>query len=777
MKGTTSRLSLALGITALCAISTLGSVELAAGQTLPSFIAHKEYGTALTPTFFAQGDLNGDGITDLVIPESNIITFSQQVVVLFGNADGSFQTPVTLNAGTLSKEAAVVADFNGDGKNDIALTEKGGIVVLLGDGKGGFGAPLTSSGASSSVAIIAGDFNGDGKLDLATADTANAVSLLLGKGNGTFQAALTAAVGSNPAGLAAGDFNGDGRLDLAVTDSGSTLGQHGNTVAILLGLGNGKFQAASFVSVAAQPEGIAVADFNRDGKLDVVVTNTATDQVSVLLGKGNGSFQTPTTFTVRSGPKPNGGYAPSYIAVDDFNGDSNPDVVVSDRNTSTATVLLGDGKGHLGRPTNFLVGATPVAVITGDYNRDGRPDFATSNSGSATVSVFLGTGAGGFQVERGFGTATRADQVILADFNEDGLPDIATANPGLDSFNGNTVSVLISRKGGGVGQTQTIQVGTNPLSVVAGDFNNDGHQDLVVANSGTPNFLGTGNLSVILGNGDGTFQAPSTVNIIQPPGNFARSPNFIAAADFNRDGNLDVVACTDDAKGPSLLLGDGNGGFRNPVLISLADACQQVLAADLNRDGKMDLVFRLPQDPFLLPAVFVALGNGDGTFTKPVTVSSQQVFGIALADLNNDGIPDLLLSEPGAVETMLGDGQGNFLSAGFFLAPTASLIHNSLIPTVGDFDGDGFADVAIADEFGQVTYILPGNGDGTLGLLQPFAGGGDQAVAMAAGDLNADGKTDLVLSGFDLRSNKGVVTQLINNTAANRLSFEPAPLN
>ena len=776
MRGITSRLSQALGM-ALCAITTLGSVTAAAGQTLPSFVAHKEYGTALTPSFFAQGDLNGDGIQDLVIPESDFITFSQQVVVLFGNPDGSFQTPVTLNAGTLSKGAAVIADFNGDGKNDIALTEKGGVVILLGDGKGGFGSPLTSSGASSSIAMIAGDFNGDGKLDLAMADTTNEVSVLLGKGDGTFQAELTAAVGANPAGLAAGDFNGDGRLDLAVTDSGSTQGQHGNTVAILLGMGNGRFQAASFVSVAAQPEGVAVADFNHDGKLDVVVTNTATDQVSVLLGNGNGKFQAPLAFTVRSGPKPNSGYQPTYITVADFNGDGNPDVVASSRNSSTATVMLGDGKGNLGRPANFLVGATPVAVIAGDYNHDGKPDFITSNSGSDTISVFLGAGNGGFQVERGFGAATRADQVILADFNEDGLPDIVTANPGLDSFNGNTASVLISRKGGGVAQTQTIQVGTNPLSVVAGDFNNDGHLDLVVANSGTPNSLGTGNLSIILGNGDGTFQTPSTFKIIQPPGNFARNPNFLAAADFNRDGNLDLVACTDDAKGPSLLLGDGKGGFRNPVIISLADACQQVLTADLNRDGKMDLVFRLPQDPFLLPAVFVALGNGDGTFKKPVTVSSQQIFGITLADLNNDGIPDLLLSEPGAIETMLGDGQGNFVSQGFFQAPTATLVHNSLIPTVGDFNGDGFADVAISDEFGQVTYILPGNGDGTLGLLQPFAGGGDQAVAMAAGDVSGDGKTDLVISGFDLRSNKGLVTKLINNTSANRLSFEPAPLN
>src|SRR5262249_17175040 len=209
--------------------------------------------------------------------------------------------------------------------------------------------------------------NGDGKLDLGIADSGNTVAVLLGNGNATFQAPLTFAVGQFPGGIAAGDFNGDGHLDLAVTDGGSSQGQHGNTVAVLLGTGNGQFQAASFIPVAAAPIGVAVADLNHDGKLDITVTNSGTDEVSVLLGKGDGSFQTPATFTAISGPKPNGGYSPNYVSVADFNGDGNPDLVVSSRNTSTATTLLGDGTGSLGKPVNFLVGTTPLQVLSGDY--------------------------------------------------------------------------------------------------------------------------------------------------------------------------------------------------------------------------------------------------------------------------------------------------------------------------------------------------------------------------------------------------------------------------
>ena len=766
MKKFASKFSQALAVVALG--TTLTLTGTAAAQQQASFVAHKEFNIGgEQPSRFAQGDLNGDGTTDLVISQNIFATGIQQVVELLGNRDGSFQAPTVLNAGSQIKGAVVIADFNKDGANDIVLTQKDGVVVLRGDGKGGFSAPLTFTGTSSAAAVIAADVNGDGKLDLAIADTGNLVAVLLGNGDATFQAPLTFAVGQFPAGIAAGDFNGDGRLDLAVTDGGSSQSQHGNTVAVLLGTGNGQFQAASFVPVAAGPIGIAVADLNHDSKLDITATNSATDQVSVLLGKGNGSFQTPATFTVVSGVKPHDGYAPNFVAVDDFNGDGNPDLVVSSRNTSTATILLGDGAGKLGKPANFLVGTTPLQVLSGDYNRDGKRDFVTVNSIASTVSVYLGKGNGSFQVERTFGTPTRADQLILADFDEDGIPDIATANPGIDSFNGNSVSVLVNQKGGGVAKNTSITVGTNPLSLAAGDLNHDGHLDLVVANSGMPNFTGSGDLSIILGNGDGTFQSPSTLKVVQ--GGLARSPFFVAMADFNGDGNPDVVACTDDALGASFLPGDGKGSFKSPTIINLADMCQQVLTADLNNDGKADLLIRIPQTPFGQPTVFSAIGNGNGTFAKAKSLpSTEQIFGATLADLNNDGIPDVILSEPGALETLLGNGSGNFAHQGFFAVPTrATLFHPSWIPSVADFNGDGTMDVAIPDEFGQVTYILPGNGDGTLGLFVPYAGGGSENGALVAGDVNGDGKADLVLSGLDPRTSKGIVTKLVNNTPKN----------
>jgi hypothetical protein len=755
MKALGRKVRRTLAVGALCTLSTF--VTNAGAQTQASFVAHKEFPVGINPVTFAQGDLNGDGITDLVFAEFNIAAPQPQVVELLGNPDGSFQPPVVLNTGTLPSGEIVIADFNGDGKNDLAIAQIDGVIILLGDGKGGFGAPQTV--ASTTLApLLAGDFNGDHKIDLVQLEK-NSISLLLGNGDGTFRAPITTGVADSPIGIAAGDFNGDGRLDLAVIENF-------NSVAILLNDGKDHFQAAPRVLVADGLTSLTTADMNHDGKLDVVLTNTNTDQVSVLLGNGDGSLQPAKSFTVRSGPPPVGGYQPNSVSVADFNGDGKPDVVVSNRITSTAAVLLGDGKGNLGKPVNFLVAAGPIGVMSGDYNHDGKQDFMAVNGNAGTVSVFSGLGNGKFEVEAGFGTPARANQIRLADFNEDGIPDIAAINSGPPQRNSHSATVLIGKKGG-IARTTVVQAGINPINLVTGDVNNDGHTDLVVTNGGSSFLSGDGTLSIILGNGDGTFQPTSTVKIIQPPpANFARNPRYVAAADFNNDGNLDLVACTDDAEGPSMLLGDGKGGFAAPLQINLGQDCLQVEAADLNRDGKQDLVIRVSPGPFQLPEIFVALGNGDGTFQKPKVLTNDEVFGFTIADLNNDGIPDLVLAENGATKALLGEGNGKFSSKGFFPGPGFDLIHNFVNPVIADFNGDGFVDVALPAEFGPVTTIVLGKGDGTFEkTLQLYAGGGDEYSALTAGDLNGDGKIDLVLSAFDSLTGHGIVTELINNTA------------
>src|SRR5215831_13493405 len=535
-------------------------LAVTASATLSKFSAHRDYAAADAPVNVATGDLNGDGIPDLVVPNFNNST---SISVLLGKRDGSFQSLQLFNSGGTNPFDAVVADFNGDGKNDVAVTfPSGGVSILLGDGLGHLGAPRVLSAGAHPLHVAAADFNGDHKMDLAVTNLeSNNVSILLGRGDGTFMGAPSPAVGMGPVGIVQGDFNHDGKIDLAVANSGvlsgSNQGAHANTVAILLGMGTGRFQAPVFLPVAKTPLLLAVADFNKDMKPDLVVSNNGGGVVSELLGNGNGTFQTPRTFHVQQAIS---------ISVADFNTDGNPDMVVSNGNgqtstSSTVALLLGDGTGNFNPAKEVPAGRQPSAVLAGDFNHDGKADYITSNLDANTISVVLGKGNGAFNdigpdipSNGAFST-----QVIAGDFNNDGIPDLAQVNTGLIRNEGNTISVLLGKRGGGFQAAQTSKVGRQPAGLAAVDFNHDGHLDLVVADFGDPINNVSGDVALLLGNGDGSFQTARKFGA--GPG----LPLSVAIADFNGDGNPDaVVAENSTAFGPgaiSLLLGDGTHGF------------------------------------------------------------------------------------------------------------------------------------------------------------------------------------------------------------------------
>ncbi|MBG1243184.1 beta strand repeat-containing protein [Nostoc sp. NZL] len=335
--------------------------------------------------------------------------------------------------------------------------------------------PTTFDVGLRPYSIVVGDFDEDGNTDLVTANkSSQSVSVLLGKGDGTFKPASNfSTVGFNglsPSSVAVADFNKDGKLDLVTANNVS------NNISVLFGNGNGSFQTAvNFpLELASAPTSVAVGDFNGDGKSDIVTVNNASQNISVLLGNGTGSFATANNFKVPS--------RPTSVTVGDFNGDGKSDLAVTSSYFNNVSVLLGKGDGTFNSATQFAVGTNPNFVVVGDFNKDNKLDLAVANYDSNNISILLGNGTGGFGIATNFDIGLNPASLTVIDFDNDGNSDLAVANAG-----SNTVSVLLGDGNGNFGTATNFYVGAKPLSVTVGDFNNDGKSDLAVANSESKN--------------------------------------------------------------------------------------------------------------------------------------------------------------------------------------------------------------------------------------------------------------------------------------------------
>jgi hypothetical protein len=343
--------------------------------------------------------------------------------------------------------SVAIADVNRDGKPDLVVANSGSgdVTVLLGDGKGGFapaaGSPFPAGKNPNDIAV--GDFDGNGTLDLAfpNHDT-HGVTVLLGDGKGGFRPAAGSPVvvtsRPHPHGIAAGDFNGDGKLDFAVESWGD------NAVEVLFGTGKGGFAAPGRrFAVGKMPyQRLRSADVNRDGKPDLLTTNFEGNSVSVLLGDGKGGFT-----NAPGSPFP-AGRSPFCQAIADVNGDGKLDIVIGgfsghpeDPSADGVSVLLGDGAGgfRLLAGSPFAAGRTPVAVAVGDLDGDGVPEIAVANMAGDTVTV-LGRGPNGRYLTIATIPASGAEAVAIGDLNHDGKGDLVIA-----ALKSNEVLVVLGR--------------------------------------------------------------------------------------------------------------------------------------------------------------------------------------------------------------------------------------------------------------------------------------------------------------------------------------------
>ena len=400
----------------------------------------------------------------------------------------SFLPPVTFPVG-VNPRAVTVADFNNDGKPDLAVVNQGpfstsisqsSLSVLLGNGKGSFQPAVTTNvqnsglGNGNAQSVAVGDFNGDGLPDVALntpGSPANpAVEVLLGKGDGSFQPNhLILPVGQIPLSVAAGDFDHNGALDLVTANSNGT-------VSVLLGNGGGSFRPRVDLAVGAAPRAVAVGDFNGDGLLDVATAQQLSNTVSVLLGHGDGTFARPLVFAA-SGQDFT--FTPSSIAVGDVNGDGRSDLVINliggeDSVVSQLGVLLGNGNGTFQAPILQSPETTggDGDVALGDFNNDGRLDAAVGGQAALPdgLTVFTGNGDGTFgvpfQSPQRFSTGGNDPfGVAAADLNGDGLVDLVAANS-----SSSNVGVLLNTSTPVTAAATTTTLSTSTATAVFGQI-------------------------------------------------------------------------------------------------------------------------------------------------------------------------------------------------------------------------------------------------------------------------------------------------------------------
>jgi FG-GAP-like repeat/FG-GAP repeat len=340
-----------------------------------------------------------------------------------------------------------------------------------------------------------------------------------------------------------------------------------------------------------------------------------------------------------------------------------------------------------------------------------------------------------FSVPAQYSVAQGAESVAVADFNGDHKSDLVVATNGAS-----TVSVLRGNGDGTFGAAQNFGAGGVPESVVVGDLNGDGQTDLVVTATSTLS------VAVLLGNGDGTFQTAKVYAV-------GSDPEQLALGDFNGDGKTDVVVgnILNEQNDVSVLLGNGDGTLQAAQNFPVGNAVESLAVGDFNADGKSDVIVSIGS------TVSELLGNGDGTFQTERNIGSalpDSALGVTVGDLNGDGKPDVAVANPigKSVSVLLNNGDGTFQTAqdyGVGSSPVAVAI--------GDFDGDGKPDLATASNVapGSVSVVL-GNGDGTFQAAQNFAGGSSPG-SLAAGDFNGDGRLDLAVT------NQGTTVSVLLN--------------
>ena len=659
----------------------------------------------------ALGDVNGDGYLDAVVVSFSGTRLGSTITVqtYLGSGGLTFQTPTAALTQNIQlsprlefgQSSVALGDLNGDGRADIAIeiweyTSTGTIVVTSGLGNADGSFTALNQNAPISVSFEGGifnpfdnlthggikiaDVNNDGHLDL-IADCNGATYAALGDGKGGFGTAIQSTnLGADEFEL--GDVNGDGILDLiqsngalSISDGGIPETLSDGAMNVWIGKGDGTFtlpaNGSSYVTDAGGFQGIVLGDFNSDGNVDIAQLSESYKQVSLFAGDGKGSFHgaqmlSSTTDTI---PQSSG---IGLVAAGDLQGKGFSSGIYLDYAQENLVTGVGDGKGNFtwvnALPASDVSTVAYIQPVAADLNGDGKADILLVG-GTGTLSVAFSNGDGTFQTPKSLNLPTLSCELgyaAVGDINGDHIPDIVVPYPG-DGICSATVNVgsgyfvLLGSGNGSFAAPVFTSYGTELYSATLGDVNNDGKVDLVLDDA--PFYLpGDFAIDLLPGNGDGTFGAGYTVN----------SQNLVS----------------------------------------------QVIIGDYNQDGKPDLVLfsegqQSDTDTYATAGILLMAGNGDGSFGPVSQIGNGNFFmNGALADMNNDGIPDLVASlyqTPGQPNTYFGLSTLLGTGGGAFAAPRNSLqsLASGMV-FLGNFFSDNAPDVMVQTGYGPALYLGEG---------------------------------------------------------------------
>jgi uncharacterized protein (TIGR03437 family) len=751
----------------------------------------------------AVGDVNGDGKPDIAVGAPG---FPGGILIALGKGDGTFVTSTLPTPNLVGPAAIAIADLNGDGKQDLVFltgpaiaapsmyAPASEVAVMLGTGGGSFSPPAVFpvAGAYNALGgfnipgpLTVGDMNGDGIPDIVT----NGITILLGDGKGGFPTRKDFLnTNSNPVILT--DFDGDGKTDVVIGvgnplvlsreyPTGPGLPNTEDELTVFFGDGAGGLTAAPLASppnsVTQRSEpfnppgdanlevAITSGDFNKDGIADLAMVS-GFQYLSVFLSSASDAITPAFThdFTVTDPDA----YPTSVVAAD-FNQDGIPDLAVavaSPTGPGSIMVFLGKGDGTFLAPISTNAPGSIWSLVIGDFNKDGHADLAaintTTNSQTDQVVIFLGKGDGTFATPATYPVVKAALVLVVGDFNQDGFDDIAVANP-------TGINLLLGKADGtlSAGTTITAPTGAVPVSLAAGDLNGDGRFDLVAE------FYPQG-VGVLYGNGDGTFLAP----VIYPA-----NAGSVVVGDINGDGIPDIYVSNGN-----VLIGSGNGTFQLQT-VDLPDLGGPVIAADFNGDGRLDVAsgFSFPSQGAAIfynlchpSSLLTLVSAADFSFGPMAPHSIATAFGKHLALTTASGtLPTLPTSLGGTTVTVqdqlgvVSQAEIYYASAGQvnFLLP-AGLATGTAVVTITTTDGQSSsAEIQVVPLAPKIFLVDPSGipagyavlvGAGNVQTIEPIfteQGGSVQEVPIAV----SSGDVYLILfgTGFDVLPN-GVGAQI-----------------